>query len=155
MPTVAKKTAQARKDAPRRHPDYSVGYDAMKNTQDDRHYVGVDPNTRDGTSFYEALGYRIEVYDGPDSPSWARGRKKEIGKPHLSAFGEVIMSIDLETLNFLKAEKRKDVDRKEARMIKGRKQNQDGFRGLAGSELSTYAETSMSEGEVKQERFTV
>lgn len=175
MPTVAAEEAPKKRrgrrpaQGPRRDPasdskriDYSTAYDAIVKADPERKYVAVDPNSEHmGPGFYEAMGYKQEIYEGPESPRFARFRVPEIGKPVAGLMGTVLMSIDFETWDWIRVNgvdgKRgqKLSDRRDARMLKNRREK-DGFRGLAGDlAKGGYAETGISEGEMTRERFRV
>lgn len=173
MPTVvsseAKKTRTKRAaravTGPRRDPDkrpvdFSTKYDAVANKDPERFYVKCDPNSQHmGQAYYESIGYQVEIYTGPESPHFRRFGRPEVGKPVVGLMGQVLMSIDAETHAWIEkngidgSRGQAQCDRRDARMLKNRKEK-DGFRGLAGDlGRQGYVESGLLEGSVRRETF--
>lgn len=152
MPTVGKKKKSAQ--GPRRDPahkpvDYSTSYDAITNADPNRKYTAVDPNNNlHGATYFESLGYRVEIYE-EGGPRFKRYARPVVGQPVPGPFGTVLMSVDRETYDWIKENGptgktgQKLSDRREAQILNARKGGKDPFRGLAGPELASYAETGL------------
>ena len=111
--------------APRQDPrskttDYSVQLNELSNTDPDRKYTLVDPNSRFyGQAYFESMGYRVELKT-VDGVRFTRGGMRSENGSALMCMDLVLMSCPIEDAEERARYKQEQADIKDMSMTRGR-----------------------------------